>query len=137
VAPPRDRPLVIYDGDCPFCRRWTGRLRRWDRERRLDYLALQDPRAEEVSGRPRRALEQAAHVVLPSGDVLEGAAGFRAICAFLPGGGVLHAMLGIPGALPVAERLYEWISWRWGPVGVRGRDRLQSGRPKRRGCGCR
>jgi predicted DCC family thiol-disulfide oxidoreductase YuxK len=137
VAPPRDRPLVIYDGECAFCRRWTTRLQRWDRQRRLDYLPLQDPRAEEASGRPRSTLEAAAHAVLPSGEVLSGAAAFRAICPFLPGGGVPSALLGVPGALPMAERLYQWISWRWGPVGARAGDRLVSGKPTKRGCGCR
>lgn len=137
MAPRRERPLVIYDGECAFCRRWTTRLQHWDRERRLDYLALQDPRAEDASGWPRTTLEEAALVVLPSGETLTGAAGFRAVCPFLPGGGVLHAALGMPGALSLAERLYRWISWHWGPVGARARDRLESGKPKKRGCGCR
>lgn len=136
MAPPRDRPLVIYDGECAFCRRWTTRLQRWDLRRRLDYLPLQDPRAEEASGRPRTALETAAHAVLPSGDVLSGAAAFRAICPYLPGGGVPYAVLRAPGALSMAERVYHWISRRWGPVGARAGDRLVSERPKKRGCGC-
>jgi len=119
VAPPRDRPLVLFDGACGFCRRWVERLRWWDQARRLDYLALQDARAPELSARPRAALEEAAHVVLPSGEVLAGAAAFRAICAFLPGGGIPRALLGLPGALPLAERAYRWIARRWGPVGAR------------------
>ena len=122
VAPPRSRPLVIYDGACGFCRRWVARLQRWDRKGRLDYLPLQDPRAEEVSGRRRAALADAAHVVLPSGETLAGAAAFRAVCAFLPGGAVPRAVLGLPGALSVAERVYRWIARRWGPVGARARQ---------------
>lgn len=112
-----DRPVVVYHDDCAFCRRWVARLRRWDRRERLEFLPLQDPRAAALTGRSRAALEQAAHVVLPSGEVLAGAAGFRALCPYLPAGVLPHVVLRIPGALPVAERVYRWIARRWGPVG--------------------
>jgi metal-sulfur cluster biosynthetic enzyme/predicted DCC family thiol-disulfide oxidoreductase YuxK len=120
VAPPRDRPLVIYDGTCGFCRGWIARLQGWDRQRRLDYLPLQDARAEELSGRSLSALGDAAHVVLPSGETLAGAAAFRAICAYLPGGVVPRAIFGLPGLPPLAEWAYRWIARRWGPAGARG-----------------
>lgn len=120
MADPRERPLVVYDGSCGFCRRWVSRLRRWDRDARLDYLALQDPAAERATGRPRSALELAAHAVLPSGEVLAGAAAFRAICAYLPAGAVPAALLRVPGILPLAEHVYRWIARTWGPVGSRG-----------------
>ena len=119
MALPRDRPLVVYDGSCGFCRRWVTRLQAWDRHGRLDYLPLQDPEAETVTGHPRSALELAAHVVLPSGVVARGAAGFRALCLYLPWGRLPHALLSAPGALPLAERTYRWIARRWGPVGPR------------------
>jgi predicted DCC family thiol-disulfide oxidoreductase YuxK len=123
MAPPRDRPLVVYDGACGFCRRWVGRLQAWDRHARLEYISLQDARAELVTGRPRVVLQRAAHVVLPSGEVFEGATGFRALCPYLPGGHLPHALLGLPGVLPMAERIYRWIARRWGPVGPDPCDR--------------
>lgn len=118
MAPTRERPLVIYDGSCSFCRRWVGRLQRWDRHDRLDYLPLQDPAASAAAATPRTTLEQAVHVVLPSGHVTAGAGAVRAISPYLPGGRVGYLVLGIPGALPVAERLYTWIARRWGPLGA-------------------
>ena len=75
------------------------------------------------AGVGRALLEQAAHVVLPSGDVHAGAAAFRALCPFLPGGRVLHRLLGLPGMPAVTARLYRWVAWRWGPVGARNRRR--------------
>jgi hypothetical protein len=72
-----------------------------------------------VTGISRDALGRAAHVVLPSGDVLAGAAAFRALCPFLPGGSLPYRLLGLPGALPLAERAYRGIARRWGPVGAR------------------
>lgn len=119
----RDRPVVVYDGECGFCRRWVRRLQRWDRSGRLDYLPLQDPAAPELTGRRPEELALSAHAVLPTGHVLAGAAAFRAVCAYLPGGAVPRAILGLPGALAVAERLYGWIARRWGPVGARSRSR--------------
>jgi predicted DCC family thiol-disulfide oxidoreductase YuxK len=119
----RSRPLVVYDGNCGFCRRWVERLRRWDREGRLEFLPLQDADAPVVTGVGRGVLEQAAHVVLPSGQVVAGAAALRALCPFLSGGSVPFHLLGLPGVLPVAERLYRWIARRWGPVGARAGER--------------
>jgi len=123
VAPSRDRPLVIYDGSCAFCRRWVGRLQRWDRQHLLEYLPLQDPSALRAAATPQAALEQAVHVVLPSGEVTAGARAVRAMTQYLPGGRIAFFALGLPGALPVAERVYRWIAHRWGPVGARRRSR--------------
>lgn len=119
----RSRPLVVYDGTCGFCRRWVERLRRWDRGGRLEFLPLQDADAPVVTGVDRAELEQAAHVVLPSGQVVAGAAAFRALCPFLSGGSVPFRLLGLPGVLPLAERLYRWIAWHRGPVGARAGER--------------
>jgi len=123
MAPSRDRPIVVYDGSCGFCRDWVARLRIWDRHEALEYLPLQDPRAETLTGRSRAGLEQAAHVVLPSGDVLAGAAALRAICPYLPWGRLPALVFSMPGVLPLTERIYRWIAWHRGPVGSRQRDR--------------
>ena len=110
-------PVIIYNDACSFCRRWAGHLRRWDRAGRITLLPLQDDRAPALAGRPRGALEQAVHAVLPTGEVATGAAAFRAICRFLPGGWLVRTALSLPYALPVAERVYHSIARRWGPVG--------------------
>ena len=119
----RSRPLVVYDDGCGFCRRWVERLRRWDRAGRLEFLPLQDAEAPAVTGVDREGLERAAHVMLPSGEVLAGAAAFRALCPFLPGGLLPYRLLGLPGVLPLAERAYRWIARYWGPVGARTGER--------------
>jgi predicted DCC family thiol-disulfide oxidoreductase YuxK len=110
-------PVVIYNEACSFCRRWAEHLRRWDRAGRVALLPLQDDRAPALAGRPRSALEQAVHVVLPTGEVAAGAAALRALCPFLPGGWLVRLALAVPGALPVAERVYFYVARRWGPVG--------------------
>ena len=41
VAAPPGKPLLVYDGDCGFCKLW---IRRWQRTTgaRVDYLPFQD-----------------------------------------------------------------------------------------------
>lgn len=114
---PRDeRPVLIYDDSCGFCRRWVRRLKRWDRRDAVQLLPLQDPRAPELAGRSREALQRAAHLVRPDGRVFAGAAAARELCAFLPLGWFPALVLRVPGVLPIAERMYNWIARKWGPV---------------------
>lgn len=82
----------------------------------MRFLALQDPAAPEITGRPRSALEQAVHLVRPDGAVFSGAAAARELLRYLPFGWPGRALLAIPGVLPVAERVYRWIARTWGPV---------------------
>jgi predicted DCC family thiol-disulfide oxidoreductase YuxK len=116
---PADRPVVIYDAGCGFCRRWVRRLKWWDRHDRLALLPLQDPDAPVLAGRSRSELELAAHVVFPTGKVLAGAAALRELCHYLPGGWIPRGILSLPGALSVAEWGYRRVAWHWGPVGAR------------------
>jgi predicted DCC family thiol-disulfide oxidoreductase YuxK len=116
-APPPALPTVIYNDACGFCRRWADHLRRWDRSGRVALLPLEDDRAPALAARSRSELEQAVHAILPSGQVLSGAAAIRSICGFLPGGWVIRLVLSVPGTLAVAERVYGWVARRWGPVG--------------------
>lgn len=124
---PPARPVLIYDSSCDFCRRWVDRVRRWDRSSVIDYLPLQEPAASVVSGRPRWALEVAAHVVRPDGVVFAGAAAARELFRYLPGGWLPRALLSLPGALPLAERVYGWIARKYGPVTD---ERLKRGTPQ-------
>ena len=47
---PTDRPgtsIIIYDGECRFCRRQVERLARWDRRQTLSFLSLHDDEVRE------------------------------------------------------------------------------------------
>lgn len=109
-------PTLIYDAGCGFCRRWVARLKRWDRHDRIRLLPLQDPAAPALARRPREVLERAAHLVRPDGAVFAGASAAREVFAYLPAGWLPRALLAVPGAMPVAERVYRWIARTWGPV---------------------
>lgn len=111
------KPVLIYDQSCAFCRRWVGRLKRWDCRDAVDLLSLQDPAAPQLAQRPREALARAVHLVTPQGKVFAGARAARELLRYLPGGGVLRLLFSAPGVMPLAERLYGWIARRFGPVG--------------------
>ena len=80
--PPGQRPLMIYDGDCAFCRRW---IKRWQcmTGERVDYAA-----SEDVADRfPEIAPEQFAQAVLlvdEEGTVHSGAAAVYRALADVP-----------------------------------------------------
>jgi predicted DCC family thiol-disulfide oxidoreductase YuxK len=104
---------LIYDGQCGFCRRWVGTVRRWDRRARVRSVPFQDGAAwQGMPGLELGALEQAVHLVAPEGRVYAGAAAARPLLALLPGGRVLAAPLALPGAERLARAVYRWVARR-------------------------
>jgi predicted DCC family thiol-disulfide oxidoreductase YuxK/uncharacterized membrane protein YphA (DoxX/SURF4 family) len=72
--------LLVFDGDCHFCRRWVERFRRITGDA-TDYLAYQDPsiaaKYPEIS---EEEFSTAVHLILPDGTYCSGAeAAFRAL----------------------------------------------------------
>jgi predicted DCC family thiol-disulfide oxidoreductase YuxK len=110
----RTRPTLIYDGDCGFCRRSVELLRRWDREQRIALVPFQDQARVAAFGIPLPALAAAMHLVLPppDGRVLAGADAVPELLRLLPGKRWLAWGFRIPGARPMARRLYAWIARR-------------------------
>ncbi len=111
-----ERPTLIYDDACGFCRKWVRRFKRLDRRDAVALLPLQVPEAAAIAGRTRQALTLAVHLVRPDGAVFAGAAAVREAFRYVPGGSIVRAAFALPGVEPVAERVYAWIARKWGPV---------------------
>jgi len=107
-----ERPTLIYDGECGFCRSSVDLARSWDREHRLDTVPFQDQERVAAFGIPLPALAAAMHLVLPDGRVFAGADAVPEILRLLPGKRWLAPLFRLPGVLPVARRLYGWIARR-------------------------
>ncbi len=111
VASPPPKPLLIFDGDCGFCRRWVARWQRAVGDA-VDYRPFQDGEVKSKYPEiPPPDLEKAIHLVSPDGSVCRGAeAAFRSLAT----GGVERWMLWAyehtPGFAPISEFLYEQVA---------------------------
>jgi predicted DCC family thiol-disulfide oxidoreductase YuxK len=112
VPNPPAKPLLVYDGDCGFCRTWVARWRRTVGPR-VDYEEFQTAGARFPTiqrSRFRRALQ----LILPDGEVFEGAEAVFRTLALAPGRPRQRRWLtvyqNVPGARPVFEWGYRWIA---------------------------
>jgi predicted DCC family thiol-disulfide oxidoreductase YuxK len=74
AAPGRD--VLLYDGDCPFCRREAGRLLRWLPEGALQARSFREPGVlDAFPGLDAARCEKALQLVRADGRVFAGAEG--------------------------------------------------------------
>ena len=104
-----DEPLVIFDGNCGFCRIWIEYWKLITRGR-VAYAPSQ-----EVGGSypqiPPEDLLQSVQLVLPNGNVQRGARAVFFTLTYTAGmGWLLWAYQHIPGFGPVTEAAYRWIA---------------------------
>ncbi len=105
VARPPPKPVLIFDGDCTFCRRWIARWKQSTQDQ-VDYVPLQSDRvAAEFPELSRSDLETAVHLVEPDGRVCRGAeAVFRSLATAHPRLPWIYRRL--PGVAPLTELAY-------------------------------
>ena len=110
VASPPPKPLLVFDGDCEFCRFWIARWRRQTGEA-VDYQPYQEPRiAERFPELPRERFARAVQLIEADGRVSEGAhAVFRAL-AHSGRGAWLWCYLHLPRFAFITERTYRLIA---------------------------
>ena len=123
LADPAERPeadLVIFDGQCRFCRAQVERLARWDRSGRLAFISLHDPRvAERFPDLTHEQLMQDMYLIDRSGRRHRGAAALKYLSRQLRPLWPLAPIFHLPFALPVAQAIYRQIAkrrYRWGKV---------------------
>jgi predicted DCC family thiol-disulfide oxidoreductase YuxK len=107
------RALVLYDGNCPLCRRsvavlkrldWLGRLKCQD-ARDLEQLPAREPPLD-----PARLLDE-MHLVTPDGQrVYHGFEVFRWMSWRLPALWLFAPFLYIPGVPTIGQRVYLWVA---------------------------
>lgn len=108
---PRNRPLLIFDGDCAFCRGQVSRLERIIGNA-IDYAPWQAVAARFPQISPEQ-FNAAMHFVAADGQITRGAAALVAALRYAPGRrwrlpGVIYHRL--PGAAGLAEWLYRLIA---------------------------
>jgi lipase maturation factor 1 len=113
VAARPPRPLMIYDGDCNFCKFW---IVRWQQTTAgtVDYIASQEPRvAEQFPELPRERLGASVQLVETDGTVFEGAdAVFRALAYNRGFRWPRWCYEHVSGVAPVTEAAYAFVASR-------------------------
>ncbi|HEY8665203.1 MAG TPA: lipase maturation factor family protein, partial [Tepidisphaeraceae bacterium] len=69
--PPADRPVLVYDGECGFCKRWVARWKGMTLGR-VDYEPFQQA-AERFAEVPLERFEHGVQLIFPDGRVVSGA----------------------------------------------------------------
>ena len=137
AAPPVAIPLLIFDGDCGFCRGWIARWRRATGDR-VEYAPHQQVAARfpEI---PLARFQAAVQLIEPGGRWSQGAeAVFRALSYSSRSDWPLWLYENVPGFSAASEFCYRFVAshrsaftrltrWIWGEHVVPPGDALTSG----------
>lgn len=109
-----DADVVIYDGQCNFCRSQVRNLKRLDwGGRRLAFLSLHDPRVgERYPDLTKDQLMEQMYVVDQSGNRHGGADAVRYLSRRLPSLWVAAPILHLPGTAGLWRWLYRQVAKR-------------------------
>ena len=110
VGSPPATPVLIFDGECGFCRYWVARWRHRTGDA-VEYLPFQDPTlAQRFPELPRERCARAVQLVQPDGRASEGARAVFETAALSGGRLALWTYEHVPGAAAVSERLYQIVA---------------------------
>src|SRR5882757_8486242 len=103
VAAPPDKPLLVFDGDCNFCRLWIRRGQQMTGDT-VDYLPSQDPAiAAQFPEIPREQFDTAVVLIEIDGAVYSGAeAVFRTLAVNPKYAPALVAYEKLPALAPIS-----------------------------------
>jgi lipase maturation factor 1 len=104
-----DRPIMIFDAECRFCRRWIARWRRRTKGR-VAYVSYQrlGARYPEVS---RQACAQAIQLLERTGRIFSGADAIVRLFDYgLPGGRIGHALCAHPPIIWILRAGYRVVA---------------------------
>jgi demethoxyubiquinone hydroxylase (CLK1/Coq7/Cat5 family)/predicted DCC family thiol-disulfide oxidoreductase YuxK len=97
---------VLYDGACPLCRREIALYQGLRADQPLAFVDVSDAAAGLPPGTDRDRLLARFHVLRADGSMADGARGFVALWAFLPGWRWLARLALVPGVTPLLEGAY-------------------------------
>lgn len=112
-----ERDVVIFDGDCQFCRQQVRRLAWFDRGGRLAFVSLHDGFVQKhYPDLTRDMLMDQMYVVNTAGDRFGGADAIRYLSRRIPLLWPLVPVLHIPFSMPLWRWLYRQFAirrYRW------------------------
>ncbi len=99
------KPLLIYDGDCEFCRYWIFRWQHVTKDR-IDYASYQQV-ATEFPEIPLSAFQASVKLILENGEVFSGS---EAVLRALNNRLLLWCYYSLPGYAPLSEVVYRFVA---------------------------
>jgi len=106
---PPGRPLLVFDGDCTFCRTWIGYWKQLTGDA-ITYAPYQEAAAK-IPEVPREDFQRAVQLILPGGERFSGAhAVFRSLAAVPGYAWLLWAYHRVPGFAALTEWVYRQIA---------------------------
>jgi predicted DCC family thiol-disulfide oxidoreductase YuxK len=113
---PDQRPgsdVVLWDGECNFCRKQVNRLRALDLRSRLSFLSLHDDRAaERYPQLNHQQMLEEMWVITANGARYGGADALRYLSRALPTLWPLAPLLHLPMSMRLWRRLYREVARR-------------------------
>ena len=110
---PIERPVVVFDGTCGFCRKQVARIQRWDHADQFAFVSSHEPNL--LQHYPQLAgedLDAGMRLIEPSGAMFAGADAVHAIARRLPRFKWLAPLYRVPGMKQLARLIYGWIARR-------------------------
>ncbi len=116
-------PVVVYDGECPFCRRQIARIRKYDRHGRFECVPRQTPG---LTGRfpalGQGGFDTGMRLIVPDGRIYVGADSVYQISRQLAVFRWFAWLYRVPGVHGLARAVYGWIAARRRSLGRRCND---------------
>ncbi len=105
----RDKPVLIYDGNCGFCKIWIEYWKTLTADA-IVYAASQNV-GPEYPQIPAAAFSESVQLVKPSGEVLSGAhAVFETLASSPSRRWLLNSYYSLPGFAPLTETAYRLVA---------------------------
>jgi lipase maturation factor 1 len=109
VASPPSKPLLIWDGECHFCRRWIERWREITGDK-VDYETSQNV-ADKFPEVSREQFQRSVVLIEPDGAVVTGAeAVFRSLRCRSSKRWLAWSYYHVPGFAPITEAFYKFTA---------------------------
>lgn len=113
MVEPHTKPIVVYDGECAFCRRQIARIRRQDRAGAFEYTARQTPGLDEAFPELARGdFNTGMRLIMPTGRIYVGADAVYRIARQLPVWRRVAWLYRVPGLRGLARAAYAFIAAR-------------------------
>ncbi len=105
-------PTLIFDGECPFCRKWAKRLQEALHDRQLTFRSLTEESVlSDFPGISQESLIKSIHFIATDGTVMTGVDAIVAALS-LRGFGKASKLLLLPGLHAASQFAYRTVAAR-------------------------